>query len=269
MLTKTLEIKKQKLQDDGIVIFILNLGEESLLCGRTMVDWVKKATSGFPTVEFDYDGEELIKFLTPRLVNSKYVIVLFSNTPLITQASVLKIMEYVKFKEIKACKFNGGFAFDVEYLKSAKEVRFDSYLPLDSEDFIVVDSKSKMLVAGNILKTRIIQKHTANGVEFLGNCEIDDQVNIGKNVVIFGGNIIKGDTIIGNNTILKENNVIENCVIGEDVCISSSTITNSQVEDNVFILPYCFVMDSTIRKNCYISSNVKIEKRTIRKGSRL
>ena len=178
-------------------------------------------------------------------------------------------MEYVQFKEIKACKFNGGFAFDVEYLKNVKEVRFDSYLPIESDDFLVIDSKAKVVVASNILKNRIIQKHIANGVEFMGNCEIDDQVEIGKNVVIFGGNIIKGDTIVGENTILKENNIIENCVIGNDVCISSSTISNSKIEDNVFVLPYCYVADSTIRKNCYISSNVKVEKRTVRAGSRL
>lgn len=269
MLTETLKIKNKSTENNSMIIFILNNGDNTLLCGRSMVDWVKKATFNFPTIEFDYNGEDLVGFLKPRLVNSKYVVVLFSNTPLITKASVIKIVEYVQFKAIKACKFNGGFAFDVDYLKSEKDIKFDSYLPIDNDDFLVVDSKAKVVVASNILKNRIIQKHIANGVEFMGNCDIDDQVEIGKNVVVFGGNVIKGDTIIGDNTILKENNIIENCAIGKDVCISGSTITNSKVEDNVFILPYCYVVDSTVRKNCYLSSNVKVEKRTVRAGSRL
>ena len=63
--------------------------------------------------------------------------------------------------------------------------------------------------------------------------------------------------------------VIEDSVIGNDVCISSSTITNSKIEDNVFILPYCYVVNSTIRKNCYISSGIRVEKRTVRAGSKL
>ena len=126
MLTETLKSKQINKDNNSIVIFLLNdRTSTTKLCGITMLDWVKKAISNFPTIEFDYSGEELVSFLKPRLVNSRYVIVLYSNTPLLTNASVLKIIEYVKFKEIKACKFNGGFAFDVQYLKSSNKVVFD------------------------------------------------------------------------------------------------------------------------------------------------
>ena len=183
MLTETLKSSQLKKDDVSFVIFLLSdKFSKSKLCGITMLDWVKKAINNFPTIEFDYSGEELVSFLKPRLVNSRYVIVLYSNTPLLTNASVLKIIEYVKFKEIKACKFNGGFAFDIEYLKSSNKVVFDSYLPLDNEDFLVVDNKSKEIVANSILKNRIIQKHIANGVEIYGDSEIDGQVEIAKNV---------------------------------------------------------------------------------------
>ena len=142
-------------------------------------------------------------------------------------------------------------------------------MPLDNEDFLVVDGKSKEVVASSILKGRILQKHIKNGVEFVGDSDIDDQVEIGENVVVFSGNVIKGNTFIDNNAIIKEKNIIENSVIGKDSCIASSKIINSKIEDNVFILPYCYINNSTIRKNCYISSSAKIEKRTVRAGSKL
>ena len=220
-------------------------------------------------IEFGYNNEDLIKFLQPRVVDAKYSVILYSNTPCLTTPTILKIIEYVVVKGIKACKFNGGFAFNTEYLKSANNIMFDSYLPLDNEDNIVVDSANKLKLATKILKERIINKHIANGVEFVGNSEIDEQVELSKGVIVFGGNALKGNTYIGENTILKENNVIEDSVIAEDSCISSSTIINSKIEENVFVLPYCYVINSTIRKNCYISSGIRIEKRTVRAGSKL
>jgi len=270
MLTETLKQTETKFKDDSLMIYLLsdnNAGTE--LCGESMIGWVKNAVSDFPYIEFDYDGSDLITFLKGKLVNATYSIILYSNTPLITMPSVLKIIEYVKAKQIKACKFNGGFAFNTEYLKSVKEVMFDSFLPLDTEDFLVVDTLEKLKLAKKILQERIIQQHMVNGVEFIGNSVIDASVKIDKEVIIFPNNILKGNTEIGSKTILKEGNVIDNSVIGSDCCIMSSNILNSSVEDNVYILPNCYIEKSTIRKNSYIASNLRIEKRTIRAGSKL
>ena len=270
MLTETLKINLKNIQDDSILIYLLNNEKLNVkLYGLTTLEWVKKAINDFPFVEFNYDNTDLVRFLKPKLVNSKYIIVLFSSTPLLTTPSLIKIMEYVKVKQIKALQFTGGYAFDVNYLKNVDKVIFDNYLPIDNEDFLVVDNQNKLNAALKILKSRIIQKHINNGVEFVGDSEIDEQVVIGKNAVIFSGNVIKGNSEILDNTILKENNIIEHCKIGKDVCISCSNLINSVIEDNVFILPYCYVNNSTIRKNCYISSGIKVENRTVRAGSKL
>ena len=270
MLTQTLKTQQKKIDDNSVIIYLLRCnGYETTIGGLNMAEWVKKAIKELSYIEIDYDGSDLVDFLKPKLVNAKYSIILFSNTPLITTPAVLKVIEYVVTKQIKACKFNGGFAFNTEYLKTAKQIMFDSFLPLEGEDFLVVDNVGKLKLASKIINERIIQKHIINGVEFIGTSEIDDQVEIEPNVVIFSGNIIKGESYIGKNTILKEKNVIDNSIIGSDVCIASSNIINSKIEDNVFILPYCYVNKSTIRKNCYISSNISVENRTVRAGSKL
>ena len=266
------EIKTKR--DDSVLVYLLNqktpttLSPDTKICGLRLIDWLKKALDKIPYVEFDYLCGDIIEFLKSRLVESKYIVVLSSLTPLITQPMILKIIDYVINKDINACKFNGGLAFKVDYLKTAEKVQFDSFLPLNEEDNMVVTEKNLKL-ATKILQDRIIQKHISNGVEILGNIIIDEPVEIGKNCMIFNGNTLKGCTRIGDNCILKENNIIEDSNIFNDVCISSSSVANSTIEENVFILPYCFVNNATIRKNCYVSSNNKIENRTLRKGTRL
>lgn len=270
MLTETLKQTEIKLKDDSLIFYLLsdkNAG--TMICGRSMIDWVKNAAKEFPYIEFDYNGTDLKTFIKDKLVNSKYCVILFSNTPLVTHTSLLKVVDYVITKQIKACKFNGGFAFNVEYLKNTKEVKFDSFLPLETEDFLVVDNLDKLKVAKKILQGRIINEHILNGVEFVGSSVVDVSVDIDKSVIVFPNNVLKGKTTIGSNTILKENNVIDNSVIGNDCCVLSSTILNSVVEDNVYILSDCRIEKSTIRKNSYLSSGVVIEKRTIRAGSKL
>ena len=270
MLTETLRKIEIKFKDDSLIFYLLSdKNANTMLCGRSMIDWVKEATKDFSYIEFDYDGSNLQDFMRNRLVNAKYSVILFSNTPLLTKLSLLKIVEYITTKEIKACKFNGGFAFNTEYLKIAKEIQFDSFLPLETEDFLVVDDARKLKLAKSILQDRIIQKHVANGVEFIGNSIIDANVEIEKDVIVFPNNILKGDTRIGSKTILKENNVIDNSIIGSDCCILSSNIINSKIEENVYVLTNCYIEKSTIRKNSYISNNLRIEKRTIRAGSKL
>lgn len=260
--------KKIAKNNDSIIVYLLNVDiGKTKICGLSCLDWVKKSLTNIPHIEFDYDGSDLIGFLKPRLVNSKYTIVLYSNTPLLTNPSILKIMEYITIKKISACKFNGGFAFNNDYISKAKQVNFDSYLPL--EDGVVINSSETLEQCEKILKQRILSKHMLNGVEILGDCEIDEMVEIGVGSMVFKGNVLKGDTVIGENTILKENNVIENSIIGSDVCVSGSNVIDSKVEDNVFILPYCYINNSTIRKNCYISSNITVENRTVRAGTKL
>lgn len=272
MLTSTF-LKTEKLisNDNSIMIYLLVYNEDKVkkICGLSINDWVKKSILNFPMIEFDYNNEDLLIFLKERLVDSKYSLILYSNTPLITTPSIMKIMEYIAIKDINACKFNGGFAFKNEYIKNTKKVVFDAYLPLDEAEFIVVNNLKSLNFATKQLQSRIIQKHINNGVEISSDCIIDEMVEVGKDSIIFSGNTIKGNTVIGDNCIIKENNVIEDCCIGDGVCISSSNLTNSKVENNSFILPYCYVNNSIIRENCYISSGMEINNRTIRKGSKI
>lgn len=274
MQLKTLKQTNLKKDDDRILIYLLNKcnGENKIyqtnILGRSMSEWVKEAIKDFPYIEFEYDGSDLINFLKANLVDCKYIVVLTSSLPLITRSDILMVLEYVKFKRINACKFKGGYAFNVEYLTNNKTIFFDSELNANMENFIVVESDEAIKYATSVLQDRIINEHALNGVK-ITNSLIEANVTIEKNTVIFSGNIVKGNTHIGENVILKENCVIENSVIGSDSCVSASHVINSKIEENVFVLPYAYIKNATIRKNAYIGSGMRIENRTVRAGSKI
>lgn len=269
MQTQTLKVVIDNKQDCSVMFFILE-PEKSLtknVLGRSMTDWVKNACKNHSVVVLKSEKFDE-KFLKPYLTNSKYTIVLYNNIILLQPEDVERLVDYITFKKIKACKFSGGCAFETEYLKNAKSIFYDSVYFEDSQDYYMVENKKQLKYATEILQERIIAEHIMNGVE-ISNSYVEADVKIGKGTVIFGGNMIKGNTVIGANVILKEKNVIENSRIGNDCCLSGSTFVDSTLEDGVFVKPYCFVEKTTIRKNCIIGSNMQITNRTIRANSKL
>ena len=62
-----------------------------------------------------------------------------------------------------------------------------------------------------------------NGVTLIdpNTTYIGIDVEIGKDTIIYPGNIIEGNTIIGSGCILYPNSRINNSIIGEDVDIQS------------------------------------------------
>lgn len=269
MQTQTLKVVLNKTLDNSVMFFILEPEKQLTqnVLGRSMTDWVKNACKNHSTVvvkaeKFDEN------FLKPYLTNSKYTIVFYNSIILLKNDDVERLIDYITFKGIKACKFSGGCAFETEYLKTAKSIFYDSVYYEDSQDYYMVEDKKQLKYATEILQERIIAEHTLNGVE-ITNSYVEADVKIGKGTVIFGGNTLKGNTTIGANVILKEKNVIENSHIGNECCLSGSTFINSMLEDGVFVKPYCYVEKTTIRKNCIIGSNVQITNRTIRANSKL
>lgn len=82
---------------------------------------------------------------------------------------------------------------------------------------------------------------------------IDDNVIIGKNVIIYENNRIEKNSIIGDNTILLPNNFISNSIIGKNCKINHSQIEDSQIMDSCEIGPYAH-----LRPNSYVCENAKI-----------
>ena len=84
------------------------------------------------------------------------------------------------------------------------------------------------------------------------SCYIGENVEFGKNVIIYENNHVE-NCRIGDNTTLLPNNFILSSIIGSNCKLHSSVIEESQIEDNVSIGPF-----ARLRPNCKIGANAKI-----------
>ncbi|MEG1482997.1 bifunctional UDP-N-acetylglucosamine diphosphorylase/glucosamine-1-phosphate N-acetyltransferase GlmU [Clostridium sp.] len=137
---------------------------------------------------------------------------------------------------------------------------------IDYEETIGVNSRVQLAEAEEILKKRINLRHMENGVTLIdpNSIYIGDDVEIGKDTIIYPGNVIEGKTTIGEGCMLYPNSRINNSCIASGVEIQSSVIVESTVGDNTTVGPFAYIRpDSVIGKNARIGDFVEIKKSTI------
>ncbi|MBW9156249.1 MULTISPECIES: bifunctional UDP-N-acetylglucosamine diphosphorylase/glucosamine-1-phosphate N-acetyltransferase GlmU [Clostridium] len=134
------------------------------------------------------------------------------------------------------------------------------------EEITAVNSKVELADAELIMKARINRKHMENGVTIMdpNNTYIDWSVIIGKDTIIYPGNILQGTTIIKENCVLYQNNRIVDSIIQNGVSVQSSVIIESQVGEETTVGPYAYIRpESIIGKHARIGDFVEIKKSTI------
>ncbi|MBQ4100174.1 MAG: bifunctional UDP-N-acetylglucosamine diphosphorylase/glucosamine-1-phosphate N-acetyltransferase GlmU [Oscillospiraceae bacterium] len=112
-----------------------------------------------------------------------------------------------------------------------------------------------LLALNKIAFANMIEKHLANGVEFIsdeGVC-ISPDVTIGVGTKILPNTILRGNTKIGEGCVLGPNTLIEDSEIADGAVINASQVYKSKVGNAVKIGPF-----SQIRPDCVIADGVKI-----------
>ena len=99
---------------------------------------------------------------------------------------------------------------------------------------------------------------------------IEKSVKLGKNIVIYPNNIILGNTEIKDNVVLLPNNYIINSLIKNNSKIFNSVIEDSVVEDNVTIGPFAHLRpNSNIKSGAKIGNFVEIKNSLIGEKSKV
>ena len=205
---------------------------------------------------------------------------------------VLKIVEHkdCNEEELKVTEMNAGvYCFDIEKLLeslnklSNNNSQGEYYLTdvigilksqgekvgavvIDFEETLGVNSRAQLAQVETILRKRINAKHMDNGVTLIdpNNTYIGADVVIGRDTIIYPGNVIEGDTIIGERCMLYSNSRIDNSNIENEVEIQSSVILNSKVGSNTTVGPFAYIRpDSVIGNHVRIGDFVEIKKSTI------
>ena len=205
---------------------------------------------------------------------------------------VLKIVEHKDCteEELKINEMNAAiYCFDIENLLSSLEKLSNDNkqgeyyltdvigilknkgkkvgaLSIAYEETIGVNSRVQLAEAENILRKRINNRHMENGVTLIdpNSTYISDDVEIGKDTVIYPGNVIEGNTKIGENVVLYPNSRISNSTISNNVEIQSSVIIDSKIGDGTTVGPFAYIRpESVIGNNARIGDFVEIKKSNI------
>ncbi|MBQ6820641.1 MAG: bifunctional UDP-N-acetylglucosamine diphosphorylase/glucosamine-1-phosphate N-acetyltransferase GlmU [Clostridium sp.] len=205
---------------------------------------------------------------------------------------VLKIVEHKDCteEELKINEMNAAmYCFDIEsLLNSLEELSNDNNqgeyyltdvigilkrkdkkvgaLAIDYDETIGVNSRVQLAEAEEILRKRINKRHMENGVTLIdpNSIYIGDDVVIGRDTIIYPGNVIEGNTTIGEDVTLYPNSRISNSIISNNVEIQSSVVIDSEIGEGTTVGPFAYIRpESIIGKHARIGDFVEIKKSTI------
>lgn len=205
---------------------------------------------------------------------------------------VLKIVEHkdCNEEELKVTEMNAGvYCFDIEKLLEAlnklsnNNSQGEYYLTdvigilksegekvgavvIDFEETLGVNSRAQLAQVEAILRKRINAKHMDNGVTLIdpNNTYIGADVIIGRDTIVYPGNVLEGNTVIGERCMLYPNSRISNSTIENDVEIQSSVILDSKIGNNTTVGPFAYIRpDSVIGNYVRIGDFVEIKKSVI------
>ena len=134
------------------------------------------------------------------------------------------------------------------------------------DEITAVNSKVELSYVESIMRKRINEKHMENGVTIMdpSNTYIDTQVTIGKDTIIYPGNMLQGNTVIKEECILYPNNRICDSIIENGVSIQSSVVLESKIGEKTTVGPFAYIRpESSIGKHARIGDFVEIKKSTI------
>ncbi|MFL0247993.1 bifunctional UDP-N-acetylglucosamine diphosphorylase/glucosamine-1-phosphate N-acetyltransferase GlmU [Candidatus Clostridium stratigraminis] len=137
---------------------------------------------------------------------------------------------------------------------------------IDYEETIGINSRIELAEAETILRNRINKKHMENGVTIIdpNTTYIGSDVEIGRDTIIYPGNVLEGNTAIKESCILYPNSRISDSKIEAGVTIQSSVIIESQIGEGTTVGPFAYIRpESIIGKHARIGDFVEIKKSSI------
>lgn len=219
------------------------------ILGKKMWQWVALAGEGFEVKSTPCTlSSDIVALIKPYVKDHKYVVALYSDTPMITKANVNEILDYFKYNKLNVLKLKRGYVFDAEYLKMCDSIMVSENKLFDGEEFESVDSIPKLNEVTSKLQQKIIDYHLNNGVLIIdkNTTYIDADVSIEKGCVIYPNNHIKGNSYLDENVVLEPNNVVKDSIVSKNAILRSSYVSNSRLRENIIVGPFETVIDKNV-----------------------
>jgi len=133
----------------------------------------------------------------------------------------------------------------------------------DAQEIQGINNRKQLAEAYSILQDRIKDDWMTAGVTFIepDTTTLDTTVQLEPDVIIEPQTHLRGHTVIRSGSRIGPGAMIENSDIGHNVTVLYSTITDSQVGDNVRVGPYAHLRgQAVIGDHCRIGNFVEIKK---------
>ena len=244
------EIKQGSAKTDEVSIVVLLVKNPAFaadkayqinILGKSMKEWVTGACEGYRVQTAEYGLEDNVaETVKPILTNSKYTVVLYSDTPLLKPQTLKEIIDYALTKKASVVKLTRGYVFETDFIRRAENIYTAEPHYFDEEDFIAAFGLKQLSMIESIMKTRILNYHMKSGVRILDldSVTIEADVTIEKGTVIHPNNRLYGTCYIGFNVELLPNNYIKNSIIEDYSKILYSVVENSKIPPNSRVGPF-------------------------------
>lgn len=132
----------------------------------------------------------------------------------------------------------------------------------DYEEIIGINDRKHLAAAYDILQMRVKDDWMSAGVTLIkpDSITIDDTVLLQRDVIIEPQTHIRGRTVVGAGSRIGPGSLIENSLIGKDVRVLYSVISDSTVADHTRIGPYAHLRgDSQVGSHCRVGNFVELK----------
>lgn len=237
--------------EDTLVLILKSkkMNADFSLCGKSMLDWVRLASSGCEQVILEEKTDvDVLDVARPYADRASFVVVLYSDTPLLQKATFLEMMNYFTANGLNFMRLPRGVVFKSEYLKNAKMLISTGEMSFGKDDFFVVDETAKISFSYKVLNERILSYHKENGVILFGENTIfiDADVEIEGGTIVYPNNILKGQTYIGKGVILESGNYIIDSIVCDGAFICQSYIESGKIENERTVGPFARIIKEKI-----------------------
>lgn len=133
----------------------------------------------------------------------------------------------------------------------------------DAQEIQGINNRIQLAAAHSILQDRIKDEWMTAGVTFVEphTTTIDATVQIEPDVTIEPQTHLRGKTVIGSGSRIGPGSLIENSLVGRNASVLYSTLSDSQIGDDVRVGPYAHLRgQAVVGDNCRVGNFVEIKK---------
>lgn len=158
---------------------------------------------------------------------------------------------------------------DVIGIQVGEGKQVQSYVLSDNIEILGVNSKVELAQASKVLRDRKNIELMEKGAILIDPAAvyIEEDVEIGRDTIIYPGAVLQGKTVIGENCQILGASRIVDSILRNNIKVESSVIEDSILENGVTIGPFAHLRPkSHLKEKVHIGNFVEVKKSVLEKG---